>query len=54
MKLEVTGGDEYFAVITVQTGAAPTVTAEGEGVEAKASFGGQTIRFDGEKIEVGR
>ena len=52
--IKATGGDDYFAVITVQNGAAPAPKVEGEGLSARVSVGGQTIRFDGEKIELGK
>jgi len=48
--IRATGGDDYFAVITVQNGAAPAVKADGEGLSAKVTVGGQIIRFDGGKI----
>jgi hypothetical protein len=48
------GGDDYYAIITVQNGAAPAIKVEGEGLSAKVSVGGQTVRFDGEKIELAK
>ncbi len=48
--IKATGGDEYFAVITVQNGTAPEVKVEGEGLGATVSVGHQTLRLDGEKI----
>jgi hypothetical protein len=47
------GGDEYFAVITVQPGAAPAVKADGEGLAARVSVGNQTLRFDGRRLVFG-
>jgi thiamine monophosphate kinase len=48
--IKAAGGEEFFAVITVQNGAAPAVTVEGEGLAAKVTVGGQIIRLDGDKI----
>ncbi len=48
--IQATGGDEYFAVITVQDGAAPAVKADGEGLSAKVTVGGRTLRFSGQKL----
>ena len=44
----------FFVVLTVQRGDPPAVEVEGEGLGAKVTVGGQTVRFDGEKMEVGR
>jgi len=44
--VSATGGKEFLVVITIQNGAAPAVTAEGEGAAAKITVGGQTITFD--------
>ena len=52
--IRATGGAEYFAIATVQDGAAPTLKAKGDGLSAKVSAGGQTVRFDGEKMESGK
>jgi hypothetical protein len=52
--IKATGGDDYFAVITVQQGAAPAVKVEGEGLSAKVAVGARTVRFDGEKIVLGK
>jgi hypothetical protein len=48
--IRATGGDDYFAVITVQKGAAPEVKVDGEGLAARVTVGGQTLRLDGDKI----
>jgi hypothetical protein len=45
-----TGSDEYFVVMTLQRGKAPEVRWAGEGLGAIVTVGGQTVRFDGEKI----
>jgi hypothetical protein len=52
--IRATGGDDYFAVITVQNGAAPPLHVEGEGLSAQVRVGGQTIRFDGQKVVLGK
>jgi hypothetical protein len=48
--IKATGGDEYYAVITIQNGAAPEVKAEGDGLTAKVTVGRQVLRFDGVKF----
>jgi hypothetical protein len=48
--IKATGGDEYYAVITIQNGAAPEVKAEGDGLTAKVTVGKQVLRFDGVKF----
>ncbi len=48
------GADDYFCVMTVQRGDAPRVTVRGRGLDAVVTVGGQTVRFDGEKIVFGR
>jgi hypothetical protein len=52
--IKAAGGEEYFAVITVQQGAAPALSVEGEGLAAKVTVGKQTVRFDGQKILLGQ
>jgi hypothetical protein len=46
------GGDDFFLVATVQdvSSPPPQVKVEGTGLDAKVTVGGQTIRFDGQKI----
>lgn len=51
-RITATGGEEYFAIITVQNGAAPAVKVDGEGLAAKATVGGVTVSLSGEKIEL--
>ena len=51
--IQATGGDEYFAVITVQNGAAPALKIDGEGLSAKVSVGNQALRFDGGRVVFG-
>jgi len=53
-RIKAEGGDDYFVVLTFQRGRAPKVTVDGTGLDAKATVGGQTVRFDGEKIIVGQ
>jgi hypothetical protein len=51
-KLEATGSDNYFVVLTIQSGAAPAITVNGEGFDAKITVGKRAFRFDGEKMVV--
>ncbi|MGD0896783.1 MAG: hypothetical protein ABR915_03035 [Thermoguttaceae bacterium] len=44
------GSGNYFFLFTVQVEAPPKVSIAGEGIQAKVAVGGQTVRFDGEKI----
>lgn len=48
--IKATGGDDYYAVITIQNGAAPEVKVEGDGLTAKVTIGKQKIRHDGQKF----
>jgi len=48
--ISVAGDDNFLVVFTLQKGAAPPVTVEGDTVR----LGQQTVRFDGEKIVLGR
>jgi hypothetical protein len=41
---------EYFIVFTIQNGAPPPMKADGAGLKARVTIGGQTVSFDGEKI----
>jgi hypothetical protein len=52
-RVEATGGDNFFVIITLQRKDAPPVKVEGEGLAAVATVGGRTVRFDGEKIVLG-
>jgi hypothetical protein len=52
--IKAIGGDEYFVVLTVQNGVAPTIAVEGEGLAARVRVGKQTVSFDGEKIVLGK
>jgi hypothetical protein len=51
--LAVRGGDSYFVVATLQEGEAPKVEVAGKGLDAKVRVGGQTVRFDGQKVVFG-
>ena len=44
------GNGEFFVILTLQRGAAPAVKAEGNGLAAKVTVGGQRISFDGRKV----
>ncbi len=52
-RVKATGGDDFFVVITFQRGEPPAVTMEGQGLNARVTVGGQTVRFDGERILLG-
>ncbi|MFP4105826.1 MAG: hypothetical protein ACLFVU_06995 [Phycisphaerae bacterium] len=50
-----TGGDgEYFVVFTVQKKNPPAVKVKGSGLDARATVGNQSVRFDGKKIVIGK
>jgi hypothetical protein len=51
--LAVRGGESYFVVATLQEGEAPKVETTGKGLDAKVRVGGQTVRFDGQKVVFG-
>jgi len=53
-RVEAGGCDEYFAVITVQNGAAPVVKVEGEGIDARITVGDRLLRFDEGKLVLGK
>ncbi len=48
------GRDAFFVILTIQNGEPPKVTWKGKGLEAVATVGGQTVRFDGKKIVLER
>lgn len=48
------GPDHFFTIVTLQRGVAPPVRVEGEGLAAKVTVGGQSVRFDGEKVIIGQ
>lgn len=52
VKMTTPSGD-IFVVATVQAKDAPGVKVQGEGLNAKVTVGGQTVRFDGQKIVLG-
>ena len=56
--IHVTGADDqtsdFFVILTLQRGAAPAVEAEGNGLDAVVTVGGQTVRFDGKNIVLGK
>ena len=53
-RVRATGGNEFFVVMTVQRSAPPAVEAKGDGLKARATIGGQTVRFDGKSIVLGK
>jgi hypothetical protein len=48
------GGNDFFVVATLQRGPPPPVKIAGKGLGATARVGNQTIRFDGEKLVLGK
>ena len=52
--IEVKCADYALVVMTLQKGDAPAVQVTGEGPQAVATVGGQTVSFDGKKIVIGR
>ena len=53
--LFATGGDHYFAILTLQTGEPPKVElVSGKGLDAVVRVGGQTVRFDGKQVIFGQ
>jgi hypothetical protein len=47
------GGDDYFCVVTIGRKDPPKVTVQGRGLDCRVKVGGQSVRFDGEKIVFG-
>jgi len=41
---------DFFVIMTLQKGAPPAVKVQGAGLDAVATVGGQTARFDGQKV----
>lgn len=52
-RITATGGDNYWVVLTFQRGDPPPVHVEGEGLAATVKVGGQTVRFDGQRVLIG-
>jgi hypothetical protein len=53
-RIRASSQDHFFVVVTVQRKDAPVVKVEGAGLDAKVTVGNQTVRFDGEKIRLGK
>jgi hypothetical protein len=53
-RIEATGDQSFFVVMTVQKGSAPVVSITGTGLDATVKAGGRTVSFDGGKIEFGK
>jgi hypothetical protein len=51
--IDVSGGDFFLVVLTLQKGQPPPVTATGQGPAAKVRVGQQSIALDGDKITLG-
>jgi hypothetical protein len=49
-RIKAKGEGSFLVVITIQRGDAPPVAIQGAGMEARATVGRQTVRFDGQKI----
>jgi hypothetical protein len=49
-RITAVGNGDFYVVMTVQKGAAPSVKLTGEGLGAKAQVGDRSVSFDGEKI----
>lgn len=48
------GQADFLAVITIQRGDPPPIKIEGEGIDARITVGGRTVRFDNGKIVLGQ
>ncbi len=48
------GATAFFVVMTVQRGGPPAVGVKGEGLDASVTVGRRTVRFDGDRIVLGR
>jgi HEAT repeat protein len=49
-RIKAKGDGSFLVVITIQRGDAPAVAMQGAGMNARATIGKQTVRFDGQKI----
>jgi len=45
---------EFFVIVTIGRGQPPAVKAQGSGLSATVSVGKQTVRFDGERVVIGK
>lgn len=52
-KILATGGNEFFAIMTVQKSQAPTLKISGTGLEAMVRVGKQTIHFGSDRLFLG-
>jgi hypothetical protein len=52
--MSVPGEDNFFFVGTVATGEHPPVQVQGSGLDAVVTVGKRTVRFDGQKIVLGK
>jgi hypothetical protein len=52
--VNITGGEFFYVVLTIQKGGAPAVKVAGDGPRAVATVGGQAVRYDGQKIVLDR
>jgi len=51
--IEVTGGEDYFVVLTLTRRSAPAIEVTGSGLDATVRVGQRSVRFDGERIILG-
>lgn len=49
-RIKAKGDGSFLVVITIQRGDTPAVAMQGAGMNARATIGKQTVRFDGQKI----
>ncbi|MDJ1181645.1 hypothetical protein [Roseofilum casamattae] len=52
-KIQATGDNEFFVVMTVQDGEEPPIQVEGEGLGSVVRVGDQTIQFLGDRLQLG-
>ena len=50
LAITATGGEEYFAVMTVEKGQTPELKVEGGVLSAKVTAGGRKLRLDGDRL----
>ena len=53
-KIQATGGNTFFVVMTVQDADAPPIRVEGQGLDAVVRVGEQTIQFVGDRLHFGK
>jgi len=53
-RIKVTGGEDFFVVMTLQKGPTPEVKVQGEGLNATVTIGEQTITYKDQKVLFGK